>query len=186
MSSFILNYCVTASNTSSPIVNWDYVATSQATTASYQNVVYYPQEVIWQQLYQYQTAQTVTASGNWNNFQFVLSESPEQRAIREEYEAKAAAAMKRAEDLLFLFLTAEQRSRYETEGCFETLVNDRLYRIRKGNAMNVDLMENGKAKFKYCVLPDNNPPSPDVMLAQLLLLESDEASFLALANRTVL
>lgn len=179
-------YATTA--TAGMITSYDYAAgLSQATTGCSQNVVWYPQQITWQQ---FQTAQTITEQESWNNFHLSFQETPEQRTAREqraaEYESKVSTAAKRAEELLFVFLTAEQRSRYDKDGCFETLVNDRCYRIRKGNAMNVDLMENGKAKFKYCVLPDNNPPSPDVMLAQLLLLQNDEAKFLATANRTVL
>ena len=117
-------------------------------------------------------------------------ETDEARLERERREVVAAQAAKlaeeRAERTLFLFLTPAQREQYLKEGHFETLVNDRCYRIRKGRAMNVDLMENGQAKYKYCVLPEDSPPPADVMLAQLLLLQTDEARFLATANRTVL
>ncbi len=52
--------------------------------------------------------------------------------------------------------------------------------------MNVELIVAGKAKFKYCALPADYAPAPDVMLAQLLMLQTDENKFLATANRTTL
>jgi hypothetical protein len=117
-------------------------------------------------------------------------ETEAQRNAREEqvakYQAEQDGATMRAEELLFLHLSDAQRGQYEKDGYFETIVNDRRYRINKGRAMNVELIEDGKAKFKYCALPRDYTPAPDVMLAQLLMIESDEARFLATANRTIL
>jgi hypothetical protein len=117
-------------------------------------------------------------------------ETEEQRCAREAqaaaWQAEQDVVMKRAEELLFLHLSDLQRGQYEKDGYFETVVNDRRYRINKGRAMNVELIEGDKAKFKYCALPRDYTPAPDVMLAQLLMLETNEAKFLQTANRTVL
>jgi hypothetical protein len=125
------------------------------------------------------SCQTVTTS---------FPETDEQRLDRErreaEYKAKEDAATKRAEEMLFLLLNDEQRKQYEDYGYFETKVDDRLYRINKGRAMNVELIEGGVAKFKYCALPKDYMPAPDVMAAQLLMLQTDEKRFLSIANRT--
>jgi len=117
-------------------------------------------------------------------------ETDEQRVAREAqaaaWQANQDAAAKRAEELLLLHLSDEQCRQYAEHGYFETTVDDRVYRINKGRAMNVELMEGDKPKFKYCALPKDYAPAEDVMLAQLLMLQTDEAKFLATANRTVL
>jgi hypothetical protein len=100
--------------------------------------------------------------------------------------AEREAARLRAEELLLTMLTAEQIVQYRAHGCFETPINDKIYRIRRGRTNNVELLEDGKAKYRYCVHPESWTPDPDVMLVQLLMLHTDEAEFLRLANRTVL
>ena len=110
------------------------------------------------------------ASASWRE----REETQEEKVRRLELEALAneqarlaevvaKAAEERAEQMLFRFLNPAQRAQYKKDGFFETLINDRTYRIRKGRSMNVDLIENGKPKYKYCVLPIDSPPAPDVM-----------------------
>lgn len=112
--------------------------------------------------------------------------TPEQQARltreMEERRAKAAAATSRAEELMFMFIGEERKKKYIEAGHFEILVNGRVYRIQKGRSMNVVLLENGQPKMKYCAHPGDYVPDPDTMLAQYLMLTSDEKRFLSIAN----
>lgn len=114
--------------------------------------------------------------------------TPEEKAKLAEREAKRKAADRRAENLLFSILTPTQVKQYTDDDCFEVPVGERLYRLRKGRSMNVELIEAGKPTIKYCAHPVNayTLPVPDVMLSQLLALKANEAEFLRIANRTVL
>lgn len=118
-------------------------------------------------------------------------ETTEERIAREEREMKERvrmeAAASRAEQLLFACITEEQKKEYLEKGYFETKVKDKFYRIKKGFAGNVfQLDETGKEKYRYCIHPTLYVPDQDNMLAQFLLLHSDERKFLATANRTVI
>jgi hypothetical protein len=129
---------------------------------------------------------------NWQyvNVSPAYHESEEQKATRlaaqqlREEEEKAAET--RAEDLLIALLTDAQILQYQMHGYFETEVNDKIYRIKKGRSGNVELIEEGKPKFRYCAHPSEWTPNQDVMISQLLMLKTDEARFLKTANRTVL
>jgi hypothetical protein len=126
------------------------------------------------------------ASFEWN----CVVETEEQRLAREAREMaariKREAATKRAEELLLVCLTEEQRKQYTELGYFETLVNDKVYRINRGRSGNVQLIEGGVPKAKFCIHPRAIIPDQDTMLAQLLMLRTDEAEFLRVANRTIL
>lgn len=115
-------------------------------------------------------------------------ETPEQRAVRErmaaEWRAKEDKALKRAEELLFMHLSDGQREQYLAKGYFDAPIKGRLYRINKGRAGNVELIEAGAPKYRYCIHPRDYTPAPDAMLAQLLMLETDEDRFLKTANRS--
>jgi hypothetical protein len=119
-------------------------------------------------------------------------DTPEARAERDkqraEREAKTRAATLRAESLLFTILTPTQVKQYTDDDYFEVPVGERLYRLRKGRSMNVELMEAGKAKIKFCAHPSDahDVPVPDVMLSQMLMLQSNEQEFLRIANQQVL
>jgi hypothetical protein len=47
----------------------------------------------------------------------------------------------------------------------------------------LQLIENGKPVAKYCAHPEIWTPDGDTMIAQLLMLKTDEARFLQIANR---
>lgn len=139
---------------------------------------------------------------NWNNQNAPMMlpvqwqdtpETAEQRAkLEAEYKAereRKAAAKVRAEKLLFTILTPSQVKTYSDDGYFEQEVNGRIYRLHANSvSKNVALMENGKAKIKFCAHPHDayDTPIPDVLMSQLLMLRADEQSFLRIANRTVL
>lgn len=111
------------------------------------------------------------------------------RAEREAALAKLRAdALARAEELLFKFLTPQQRTEYERHGYFDVAVSDdRTYRLHRRSYMrNVELIgPDGKRRATYCAHPhDTSLPIPDVLLAQKFMLESNEREFLLLANRS--
>ena len=156
-------------------------------------VTYPPNSIAYNTDYYYQTTpytyQTIPYTiaptiGNACGSYVWRVETDEQRTIREE---KYSAASKRAEELLLLHLTDEEAEQYMKHGYFETKVNDKIYRINKGRSGNVEqIKKDGKAAFRYCIHPLEMTPSEDVMLAQFLMLHSDEEKFLKTANRTVL
>ena len=117
-----------------------------------------------------------------------IVETPEQIAARKEAQEKEDLKRKiaaaKAEELLLACISDEQKKQYLEQGYFETIVNDNLYRIKKGRSGNVELIENGKPSSKFCIHPNMFVPDQDTMLAQYLLLHSDEPKFLKLANRT--
>jgi hypothetical protein len=119
-------------------------------------------------------------------------ETPEEKASRlkreVEREAKRKAASLRAEHLLFTILTPSQVKQYTDDDFIELMVKGRTYRIRKGYSRNVELIEAGKPTVRYCAHPEDAhvTPVPDAMLAQLLMLQNNEAEFLKVANRTLL
>ena len=121
-----------------------------------------------------------------------MHETTEQRIERETrelaYKVKRDGADKRAETLLMCILNNEQKKQYAEFGYFETEINDKIYRIRKGHSGNVRILKNGKEIEQYCAHPSDAYiiPEHDSMIAQYLMLRTDEKAFLAKANRTVL
>lgn len=92
---------------------------------------------------------------------------------------------KKAERFMLKYLTDEQKEDYAKFGSFNvrTLRGER-YRIRKEYAGNVDKLDkDGRVCAVYCAHPTGGVPVCDVMLAQKLMLEHDEESFLNVANR---
>jgi hypothetical protein len=90
-----------------------------------------------------------------------------------------------ARALLFRHLTREQKWDFRATGQF--LVQDkdgRSYTIRKAYGHNVKLLdENGQPSYEFCVVPkDESLPVHDLMLAYKVVLESDAAKFLKVAN----
>jgi len=142
-----------------------------------------------------------------------LNETEEQRIAREEREVRQAAereernrvyrqqdaarrrqkeeAEERARKLLMSLLTPEQRVELEEKKHFHLTVMDpdgaeRVYRIDRGMAGNVKLLgPDGRPARSYCIHADSRLPYEDQMLAQKLLLESDEGQFLKIANQTI-
>lgn len=114
----------------------------------------------------------------------------QEKRWREEAAAREAAkrlAEARAEKLLVDSLTAEQREDLSKKGCFylTALSKDgkaRKYRIDRGTHGNVKLLdEKGSIEGSYCAQPQGVPVA-DSMLAQKLMLETNEAEFRRVAN----
>lgn len=124
-----------------------------------------------------------------------VSESQEQRTersvalVREASERmwrERAAARERAEELLVALLSPEQEQTWREQDWFTVRGSrtGRTYRIRRGYAGNVDLLDaDGHAEVTYCAHPPD-VPAEDADIAQMLALVTDEDAFLAVANVT--
>lgn len=108
----------------------------------------------------------------------------EQRVENEKREKVRVAAKERARRLLVSILSEEQRAQFEKENHFDLEVNGRLYRILPGSRVQKLDPITKKVKSHLCIHPHNSYelPGEDVAVSQKLLLESNEAEFLKLAN----
>ncbi|MCK1325322.1 MULTISPECIES: hypothetical protein [unclassified Bradyrhizobium] len=91
----------------------------------------------------------------------------------------------RARRLLREWLSPEQRTQFDVNGFFEVTgsLTGRRYRIHQGTMSNVlELDEKLEPKVGWCFLPERALAVGDVMLAQKIALETDEAAVLAIAK----
>jgi hypothetical protein len=85
----------------------------------------------------------------------------------------------RAEALLWAWLSPAQRKQYRARRWFEvTTTSGRRDRILRGGVVRIDPHGSG-----YCIEATSPVPVADEMLANKLLLETDERRFLATAHR---
>jgi hypothetical protein len=85
----------------------------------------------------------------------------------------------RAEALLWVWLSPGQQKQYRARRWFEvTTASGRRYRVLRGGVVRVDPRGSG-----YCIEATSPVPVADEMLANKLLLETDERRFLATAHR---
>jgi hypothetical protein len=85
----------------------------------------------------------------------------------------------RAEALLWAWLSPAQREQYRARRWFEvTTASGRRYRVMRGAVVRRDPRGSG-----YCIEATSPVPVADEMLANKLLLETDERRFLAIAHR---
>jgi hypothetical protein len=168
----------------------------------------------WNVQFTTSSATTITLDATWGhwNEQFVAEEANRENRIRrqvaerrqpsaEEQErwrreeirrreaedkrlAEERDANRKAIELLKSCLTPEQKEEYERMKCFHLIVGDKKYRIKQGSHGNVELIDkDGRVKRTFCVQP-RGVPEGDAMLAQKLLLATDEKRFYELANVT--
>lgn len=95
-------------------------------------------------------------------------------------------AEKAAEGLLLSTLNEEQREEYMRLQRFHLIVGDRKYRIRKGMHGNIDVIEDNNIVERLCVYAQGGVPEQDNMLAQKLILETDEEHLRQTANITLM
>lgn len=178
---------VTPSSSAEYPFTYNYVT---AGTSAVMNMHYYYQYIInpnYQTLY-YRI--DLAGSNSISCSTYVVNETPEQREQREAVDLqrriKHESANKRAEELLLMLLNDDQKQQYAELNYFETAINDRVYRIRKGRSGNVRMLKDGKEREQFCAHPVDYLPDADTMIAQYLMLKTDEQAFLAKANRTVL
>lgn len=123
----------------------------------------------------------------------IAADDARRQAERERIAARAAQAAEerrraceRAHALLVAMLDVKQREQYERDRFFEVISrhSKRRYRVRQGTHGNVRLLdEHGAEVVRYCAQP-LGVPDEDAMLAQKLMLEHEEDSFLRVANQT--
>lgn len=114
-----------------------------------------------------------------------------QQQIQAEYlrvEGERAKARERAEKLLRESLSDKQRAELTEKGFFTLECHDekgvRHYRIRRGQHVNIDQVDPGSGRVikRLCAHPRDQVPDADAMLAQKLMLEASEETFLKIAN----
>lgn len=109
------------------------------------------------------------------------TEEHRQRVERAAQEMREAE--ERAEELLKAHLTEEQMQDWERANRFEVVVGERRYRVTRGRAGNVLLLDQrGNPIETYCIHAHDDMPDADHCLSQKLLLESDEETFKRVAN----
>jgi hypothetical protein len=84
----------------------------------------------------------------------------------------------RSQDLLRQWLSPDQAEQYDKFQRFEVVGSDTgtRYRIRLGTTMNVEeIAANGRIARRWCFAPEGAPAAGDVMLAQKIALETNEA-----------
>ncbi|CAL76127.1 conserved hypothetical protein [Bradyrhizobium sp. ORS 278] len=94
----------------------------------------------------------------------------------------------RSRRLLQQWLTPAQWKQFCSRGYFDVVGSHsgRRYRIYKGSAMNVCLLdERGRVRRGFCFVPVGDLPACDVMLAQKLALELCEDSAMIVAREFI-
>jgi hypothetical protein len=130
----------------------------------------------------------ITESGQWVCLPvfYQQADTSQQKADREKRAHETEVAASRADLLLMEFLSHDQAEQYKREKKFELTINGRIYRVHKGRSGNIQLIEGGKPVARYCAHPEIWTPDGDTLIAQMLMLQTDEAQFLKIANRTAL
>jgi hypothetical protein len=101
-------------------------------------------------------------------------------------ESSCTEAERRGVRLLKEWLSPEQLAQFETRRYFDVVGrhSGKRYRIRYGTATNIhQLNRAGHPEAGWCFVPGESLVAGDVMLAQKIALETDEASALAVARR---
>ena len=100
--------------------------------------------------------------------------------------APTSEAEQKARALLRAWLSPEQARQYNSQKHFEVIGSDTgtRYRIRHGNAMNIDQLDAaGNKVCGWCFIPEGELAAGDCMLAQKIALETFETKALAIANQ---
>ncbi|MCK1366891.1 hypothetical protein [Bradyrhizobium sp. 62] len=110
------------------------------------------------------------------------------RALRELYRSftEQNGPEERSRRLLRDWLSPAQRAQFDANNYFEVTGSHtgRRYRVQFGTLSNVvELDASGQPAIGWCFVPDRALATGDVMLAQKIALETDEAAVLALAHR---
>ena len=92
-------------------------------------------------------------------------------------------ASERSLDLLVHCLTPAQRTEFARSSTFKVRgESGQQYRITYGTTSNVEVLgPSGTVARRLCAIPAGDLPIPAVMLAQKLMLETQESEFLRIA-----
>ncbi len=134
-----------------------------------------------------------TTAGNsitFNSWGTVKEETKQERVTRKlkerQYRREEAARKARATEALVSVLNEKQREQFTKDRHFELQVNAKLYRIRPGSRVERLDPKTKAVQSYFCIHPptEHGLPAEDVAIAQKLHLESDETSFLKIANES--
>ena len=94
------------------------------------------------------------------------------------------AANKKSIDLMKNWLTPKQLEEYQQTSAFEVIGNHTgtHYHIHNASPYNVVELDRGVRRRRLCFVPDNANALGDVMLAQKIMLETNERKALEVAN----
>lgn len=139
---------------------------------------------IWNQVYVFTSQTTAVHFIDYGDI-----ESPAAIAAHKVSRQRRESADAQADRLLGFVLSEAQRKQYKRDRAFDVIVGrtgeTRRYRIKYGWAGNVYVIdERGREIEKLCIHPDAQIPIADNLIAQKLLLESNEAEFRRIANKT--
>jgi hypothetical protein len=88
--------------------------------------------------------------------------------------------------LLRSWLSPAQLAQFDAFGYFDVIggQSGRIYRVKFGICANIlELADDGRPKFGWCVVPDGCLVAGDVMLAQKIALETCEYAAIATAHK---
>lgn len=181
----------TASTTSTSTDSWQVWCDASTTTSTTSTVWLYWNEDVGQYTEARQPARVETEEQRAERLRQAEANAARWKAEAEESAKRAEAerlrreaAEARAEALLLEHLSEEQRADYRKHRHFVVHGRRARYRIRYGRSGNVDVVNrDGRISHRYCAHPEECVPNPDTMLAQKLMLESDEDAFARIANR---
>jgi hypothetical protein len=124
----------------------------------------------------------VVQGGSFGNIGFYgnpVTSGVEETKYRGEKQAMAI-------DLMLDWLTPAQQECLTKNKYFEAVGSDtkKIYRVYPGHIFNVHEMDKEeKASIRWCFQPRDAPYLGDMMLAQKLTIEADEATLLKVANK---
>jgi hypothetical protein len=123
----------------------------------------------------------------WPEFRLNYIDFSDIRVRAEPLTKFSEESERRARTLLLANLTPEQRSSFEDRGYFDVIGGDtgQTYRLANRRVMNIHkLTENGALVKTWCVVPEGDLPTGDVLLSQKFALELYETDTLARAKVT--
>lgn len=89
----------------------------------------------------------------------------------------------KAKQLLYRFLTAEQRDSLEQNGYFDVPGRDYVYRLGVPMVATKVFQQGSSKSFNLCVQTVENVLNPDWHLTLLLMIQADEDKFLKTGRR---
>ena len=201
-STYTVTYTVTANDTGPtttaytvwPLWNETYTSSSSTTSFSINGNTSWS---FWNQTYAWQpdvvgAGANLTAAAPMTPEQILESQrrAEEYARIAREVAARDAderrVAIIKAQALLEGMLTSEQIATLAAQRWFDVISQKgRTYRVHQGQIRNVRRVNpDGSLGMTYCIHPAEAVPDEDAMLAQMLLLQTDEDAFCRIANKS--
>ena len=171
-----VTYTTTATTTTSDTVWYTWTADNTYVTAT---------DVTWTQWVTVHDGTITYSTGPTLTPEQIAAEQAAIREAADRRQAERVEAVKKAKALLHALLDEQQRAQLERDRFFEFVSQTgRRMRIKHGHSRNVDeLGEDGRRLRTLCAHPSRmDLVDEDHMVAQVLALKYDEASFMRVAN----